>query len=237
MSLEGKVALITGGTGALGGAVTRAFAERGARIAVTYRTEAEAQNCRSLLGTRADAVMFIQTDVVVEAEVQRLAGTLVDRFGRIDILLNLVGGYVGDLPVAELPEATWNRMLEVNLKSAFLCAKHIVPSMQRAGGGCIVNVSSRAALKVFPGISAYAAAKAGLLAFTETLASEVLKDRITVNAILPSVIDTPANRKAMPKADPSAWVTPEEIAHLLLFLCSDAAKDISGAAIPIYGRA
>ncbi len=181
--------------------------------------------------------MFIRADVTVEAEVQRLVGTLVDRFGRIDILLNLVGGYVGDLPVAELPEDTWNRMLEVNLKSAFLCAKHVVPSMQRLGGGRIVNVSSRAALKVFPGISAYAAAKAGLLAFTEVLANEVLRHNITVNAILPSVIDTPANRKAMAKADPSAWVTPEEMARLLLFLCSDAAKEISGAAIPIYGRA
>jgi NAD(P)-dependent dehydrogenase (short-subunit alcohol dehydrogenase family) len=237
MSLEGKVALITGGTGALGHAVTAAFAEAGARLAVSYRAEGEAQSARQLLGNRADAVMFVKADVTVEAEVQRLVSTLVDRFGRIDILLNLVGGYIGDLPVADLPEAAWDRMLEINLKSAFLCSKHVVPILRRTGGGRIVNISSRAALKVFPGISAYAAAKAGLLAFTETLASEVLKDNITVNAVVPSVIDTPANRKAMPKADPSAWVKPGEIARVLLFLCSDAAKEISGAAIPVYGRA
>ncbi len=237
MSLEGKVALITGGTGALGHAVTGAFAEAGARLAVPYRAEAEAENSHKLLGARADAVTFLKADVTAEAEVQRLVSTLVDRFGRIDILLNLVGGYIGDLPVADLPEAAWDRMLQINLKSAFLCSKHVVPIMRRRGGGRIVNISSRAALKVFPGISAYAAAKAGLLAFTEALASEVLKDNITVNAILPSVIDTPANRKAMPKADPSPWVKPEEIARVLLFLCSDAAKEISGAAIPVYGRA
>jgi NAD(P)-dependent dehydrogenase (short-subunit alcohol dehydrogenase family) len=139
--------------------------------------------------------------------------------------------------VAQLPEATWDHMMNLNLKSAFLCCKHVVPVMQRRGGGRIVTVSSRAATKVFPGISAYAAAKAGLLAFSETLASEVLKDNITVNAILPSVIDTPANRKAMPGADYSAWVKPEEIARVLLFLASDASREISGAAIPVYGRA
>ena len=237
MSLEGKVALITGGTGALGRAVTAAFAEAGARLAVPYRDEVEAESSHKLLGARADAVTFLKADVTAEAEVQRLVSTLVDRFSRIDILLNLVGGYIGDLPVADLPEAAWDRMLQINLKSAFLCSKHVVPIMRRTGGGRIVNISSRAALKVFPGISAYAAAKAGLLAFTETLASEVLKDNITVNAVVPSVIDTPANRKAMPKADPSAWVKPEEIARVLLFLCSDAAKEISGAAIPVYGRA
>ncbi len=237
MSLTGKVALITGGTGALGRAVTAAFVEAGAAVAVTYVVEPEVPECKACLGSRADAPMFLKADVTVEADVLRLVRAVVERLGRIDILLNLVGGYVGDLPVARLPEATWDHMLHLNLKSAFLCCKHVVPVMQQGGGGRIVTVSSRAAIKVFPGISAYAAAKAGLLAFTETLASEVLKDGITVNAILPSVIDTPANRKAMPGADYSAWVKPEEIARVLLFLCSEASREISGAAIPVYGRA
>ncbi len=237
MSLPGKVALITGGTGALGRAVTAAFVEAGAAVAVTYVVEPEVPECKACLGSRADAPVFLKADVTVDAEVQKLVRTVVERLGRIDILLNLVGGYVGDLPVAALPEATWDHMLNLNLKSAFLCCKHVVPVMQRDGGGRIVTVSSRAAIKVFPGISAYAAAKAGLLAFTETLASEVLRDNITVNAILPSVIDTPANRKAMPGADYSAWVKPEEIARVLLFLCSEASREISGAAIPVYGRA
>ena len=237
MTLTGKVALITGGTGALGRAVTAAFVEAGAAVAVTYVVDPEVPECKVCLGPWADAPLFLKADVTVEAEVKKLVQTVVERLGRVDILLNLVGGYVGDLPVKELPEATWDHMVNINLKSAFLCCKHAVPVMQRGGGGRIVTVSSRAALKVFPGISAYATAKAGLLAFTETLASEVLKDNITVNAILPSVIDTPANRKAMPGADASVWVKPEEIARVLLFLCSEASREISGAAVPIYGRA
>jgi NAD(P)-dependent dehydrogenase (short-subunit alcohol dehydrogenase family) len=237
MTLTGKVALITGGTGALGRAVTAAFVEAGATMAVTYVVDREVPECKACLGSRADAPVFLKADVTVESEVQGLVRTVVERLGRIDILLNLVGGYVGDLPVAALPESTWDQMLNLNLKSAFLCCKHVVPVMRHGGGGRIVMVSSRAAIRVFPGISAYAAAKAGLLAFTETLASEVLKDNITVNAILPSVMDTPANRKAMPGADYSAWVKPEEIARVLLFLCSEASREISGAAIPVYGRA
>ncbi|HSB80546.1 MAG TPA: SDR family NAD(P)-dependent oxidoreductase [Candidatus Methylomirabilis sp.] len=237
MTLEGKVALITGGTGALGRPVTSAFAEAGARVAVPYILEAEVPECKTCLGPRTDTVAFLKADVTRESEVEQLVRTVVERLGRIDILLNLVGGYIGDIPVTELSEADWDRMLTMNLKSAFLCCKHVVPIMQQAGGGRIVNISSRAAIKVFPGISAYAAAKAGLLAFTETLASEVLKVGITVNAILPSVIDTPANRKAMPKADHSPWVKPEEIARVLLFLCSEAAREISGASIPVYGKA
>lgn len=237
MSLTGKVALITGGTGALGRAVTAALVEAGASVGVTYVVDGEVPECKECLGTRANAPLFIKANVTVEAEVQQLIQTMTQRLGRIDILLTLVGGYVGDLPVAQLPEATWDQMMNLNLKSAFLCCKHVVPVMQRGGGGRIVTVSSRAAIKVFPGISAYAAAKAGLLAFSDTLASEVLRDNITVNAILPSVIDTPANRKAMPGADYSAWVKPEEIARVLLFLCSDDSREISGAAIPVYGRA
>ncbi len=237
MSLTGKVALITGGTGALGRAVTAAFVEAGASVGVTYVVDGEVPECKECLGTRANAPLFIKANVTVEAEVQKLIQTMTQRLDRVDILLTLVGGYAGDLPVAQLPEATWDQMMNLNLKSAFLCCKHVVPVMRRGGGGQIVTVSSRAAIKVFPGISAYAAAKAGLLAFSETLASEVLKDNITVNAILPSVIDTPANRKAMPGADYSAWVKPEEIARVLLFLCSDASREISGASIPVYGRA
>jgi NAD(P)-dependent dehydrogenase (short-subunit alcohol dehydrogenase family) len=237
MSLTDRVALITGGTGALGRAVTGAFVEAGATVAVTFRKESEVPETRAALADRGQAPIFIQTEVSREAEVQRAVETVAKRFGRLDILLHLAGGYVGDVPVAEMPEETWDRMLASNLKSAFLCCKHAVPVMQTNRWGRIVTVSSRAAVKVFPGIAAYAAAKAGLLALTEVLAAEVRADGITVNSVLPSVIDTPANRRAMPDADPSPWVKPEEIARLMLFLCTDAAREISGAAIPIYGRA
>ena len=237
MSVEGRVAMITGGTGALGQAVTEAFVEAGAAVAVTVRAEPEASGDRASSTARDVAPLLVKADVGIEAEVQRAVQAVVDRFGRIDILLHLVGGYVGDLPVTQTPEATWDRMLGMNLKSAFFCCKHVVPVMQQHRWGRIVTVSSRAAVKVFPGISAYAAAKAGLLAFVEVLAGEVRDEGITVNAVLPSVIDTPANRRAMPNVDPSPWVKPEEIARLMLFLCSEAGKDISGAAVPIYGRA
>jgi len=237
MSLAGKVALITGGTGALGRAVTSSLVQAGASVAVTYIVDREVPVCKECLGARADAPVFLKADVTVESKVQELVKTVVGRLSRIDILLHLVGGYVGDLPVAGLPEAEWDHMLNINLKSAFLCCKHVVPVMQRQGGGRILTVSSRAAIRVFPGISAYAAAKAGLIAFTETLASEVLKDSITVNSVLPSVIDTPANRQAMPGGDYSLWVKPEDIARVLLFLCSEASGQISGASIPVYGRA
>jgi NAD(P)-dependent dehydrogenase (short-subunit alcohol dehydrogenase family) len=237
MSVTGRVVLVTGGTGALGRAVTGAFVEAGEAVAVTFRTESEVPESRAALANHGQAPIFIQADVSREAEVQRTMESVAKRLGRIDVLLHLVGGYVGDLPVAQMPEETWDRMLATNLKSAFLCCKHVVPVMRANRWGRIVTVSSRAAVKVFPGISAYAAAKAGLLAFTEVLAGEVRDEGITVNTVLPSVIDTPANRRAMPDADPSPWVKPEEIARLMLFLCTDAAKEISGAAIPIYGRA
>jgi NAD(P)-dependent dehydrogenase (short-subunit alcohol dehydrogenase family) len=217
--------------------VTGALVEAGALVAVTFRKESEVPEARTALAEHGQAPIFVQGDVSVEAEVRRAVEAVSRRFGRIDILLHLVGGYVGDLPVALTPEETWDRMLSTNLGSAFLCCKHVVPVMQGNRWGRIVTVSSRAAVNVFPGIAAYAAAKAGLLAFTEVLASEVRADGITVNSVLPSVIDTPANRRAMPGADPSLWVKPEEIAGLMLFLCSDAAREVSGAAIPIYGRA
>ena len=237
MSVTGRVVLVTGETGSLGRAVTGVFVEAGAAVAVTFRRESEVPEARVALASHGQAPIFIQADVSIEADVQRAVESMAKRFGRVDILLHLVGGYVGDLPVAQTPEATWDQLLTTNLKSAFLCCKHVVPIMQANRWGRIVTISSRAAVKVFPGIAAYAAAKAGLLTFTEVLAAEVGVDGITVNSVLPSVIDTPANRRAMPGADPSPWVKPEEIARLMLYLCSDAAKEISGAAIPIYGRA
>jgi len=237
MSVTDRAVLITGGTGALGRAVTGVFVEAGAAVAVTFRKESEVPETRAALASQGQAPIFIQADLSIETEVQRAMESMAKRFGRIDILLHLVGGYQGDMPVAQTPEASWDQMLTINLKSVFLCCKHVVPIMQANHWGRIVTISSRAAVKVFPGIAAYAAAKAGLLAFTEVLAAEVGGDGITVNSVLPSVIDTPANRRAMPGADPSPWVKPEEIARLMLYLCSDAAKEISGAAIPIYGRA
>jgi len=237
MSVEGRVALITGGTGALGQAVTEAFARAGAAVALTRRAGSAGPEPGAGRASHGSMPLLVTADVGNEPEVQRAVQSVVEHFDRIDILLHLVGGYVGDLPVTQTPEATWDRMLAINLKSAFLCCKHVVPVMQRSRWGRILTVSSRAAVKVFPGIAAYAAAKAGLLAFVEVLAGEVRGEGITVNAVLPSVIDTPANRQAMPTADPSRWVKPDEIARLMLFLCSEAGKEISGAAIPIYGRA
>ena len=155
----------------------------------------------------------------------------------VDTLLHLVGGFGGGQPVAETSDEIWDKMLDLNLRSAYTIFRAVLPSMTKAGKGRIVAVGSRAALDPLANFAAYSVTKAALVALVKTVALEVKDSGVTANIVLPSVIDTPANRAAMPTADPSKWVTPQSIADLLVWLASDAARDISGAAIPIYGRA
>lgn len=234
--LEDKVALITGATGALGHAVARAFLEEGARLALTYRQQARLDELLASLGGGA-SVVPIQADVTHEEEAQRAVAQALAGLGRIDILVNVVGGFWGGVPVAQTSLQDWDYMMTLNLKSAFLCCRAVLPHMLGKGWGRIINVSSRAGLKGAPRTAAYCVAKAGVIILTESLAEEVKHQGITVNAILPSVIDTEANRRAMPQADFSRWVPPEDIARVMVFLASEQARSITGAAIPVYGRA
>ena len=237
MRFDGKVFVVTGGTGGLGSAVARRLLDEGARVHVTWIVAEEADAFQSSLGATAASCTLHEVDVLDEDSVTRFVARLIGSEGRIDGLCNLVGGYIGGMSVVETDLARWDFLFNLNVRSALTMCKHIVPHLRAGGGGKIVNVSARRALQGAGGLSAYSAAKAGVLRLTETLAAEVIDDNIQVNAILPSTIDTAQNRAASPDADYSNWVSPVAIAAVVAFLCSPEAGIITGSGIPVYGRA
>lgn len=233
-SLDSKVALISGGTGALGRAVSAAFVAAGAKVVATYVLERELPEFRAAVPSESSEVAKV--DLLSSRAVNELVAGIVARHGRLDALLNIAGGFAGGKPLGEAPESELDDMLAMNLKTAYVCTRAALPVMQRQKAGRIINVTSRPALVGGANVAAYAIAKAGVAALTRAVADEVRDDGITVNAIAPSTIDTPANRAAMPSADPTRWVAVEQIAATLVFLASDAAAATTGAIIPIYGR-
>ncbi|HXF59200.1 MAG TPA: SDR family NAD(P)-dependent oxidoreductase [Candidatus Saccharimonadales bacterium] len=237
--MERDAAFVTGGTGALGRAVTKRFLDDGYRVAVTYRRREEwsALESEHPGPAREGTLLGLECDVTREEQVGGAIEATVERFGGLRVLLHVAGGYRGGQPVESLEERGLRGMLELNLVSAFLAAKHAIPHLKRGEGGRLLFISSRGAVETYPGASAYAAAKLGLHALVQTLAKELKKSGITANAVLPSMIDTPANRASMPDADFSAWVPPAAVAGLLAFLASRGADQTSGALVPIYGRA
>jgi NAD(P)-dependent dehydrogenase (short-subunit alcohol dehydrogenase family) len=237
MNFHDKVVLVTGGTGGLGREVTIAFLEAGAKVMVTYVapeeygavvSAAERVGAAPPEGAKVDA-----TD---SAAVEKFIAGIVASHGRLDILVNTVGGYAGGTNLWEVDARTYDRMLQLNLKAGFVLARAVVPQMIKQNRGWIVNIASKAALDHAAGGSLYAASKAGALALMDSLAAEVKPYNINVNSVLPSIIDTAANRKAIPDSDFSKWPKPEEIARVILFLCSEEARVIHGAAIPVYGK-
>jgi NAD(P)-dependent dehydrogenase (short-subunit alcohol dehydrogenase family) len=235
-TLKNKIAVVTGGTGALGKAITIAFLEEGAKVVCTYIVDKEKKECLSLTKKHKDKIVFIRADVTKEKDVFNTITNTARKFKRVDILVNVVGGFAFSY-IKETDEKTWDLMMNLNLKSAFLCSKYVLPRMIEQNYGKIINISSRPALKGSAGVGAYSASKAGVLNLTETIADEIKDYEINVNAVLPSTIDTPANRRDMPEADFSKWVKPEEIARVIAFLSSDDSMPISGAGIPVYGKA
>jgi NAD(P)-dependent dehydrogenase (short-subunit alcohol dehydrogenase family) len=228
-----KVVLITGGTGALGKTLSQRFISSGATTIATYLDDEKIQAIRGQNKINAE---LIKADVTREEQVVKLISTIVERFGHIDILVNSVGGYLGGKSVEELEEHEWDLMMNLNLKSAFLISKYVIPVMKSSGpGGKIVHISSKTGLKSEGRDSAYAASKSGLIRLVESISQETKEFGINVNCILPSVIDTEANRRAMPRADFSKWVETDELTSVVFFLCSPEAKVITGAAIPTYG--
>ena len=228
-----KVVLITGGTGALGRAVVETFTSSNAACIATYITDKEAENAKTKIGT----LDLVKADITKEDQVRKLVSHVVEKHGRIDVLVNVVGGYMGGKKVTELEESEWDKMMNLNLKSAFLISKHVLPVMVPAKHGKMVHISSRTGLKSSGYDSAYAASKSGLIRLVESISEEVKEYGINVNCILPSIIDTDANRKAMPNSDFSKWVKTRDLASLVLFLCSEEANVINGAAVPAYGLA
>jgi len=235
MRFSGKVALVAGGTGGLGRAVALAFVEEGARVVVTYRDQKEFDALRSEAGANGSSIEGHVVDVTDETAVRQLLDRVLAQHGRLDLLVNTVGGYVGGVNLWDLDPKVFDRMVALNLRSCYALSRAAIPAMLKQKHGAIVNVAAKAALDHGAGASAYAASKAGALALMDSLAAEVKGTGVRVNSILPSIIDTEANRKAMPNADFAKWPKPEEIARVILFLCSDDAKVIQGAAVPVYG--
>jgi NAD(P)-dependent dehydrogenase (short-subunit alcohol dehydrogenase family) len=235
MRFSGKLALVAGGTGGLGRAVTLAFVEQGARVAVTYRDVKEYEVLKSEAGAGGSAIEGHVVDVTDEIAVRQLLDRILAEHKRLDVLVNTVGGYAGGVNLWEMETKAFDKMLALNLRSGYALSRAVIPAMHKQKHGAIVNVAAKAALDHGAGASAYAASKAGALALMDSLAAEVKGTGVRVNSILPSIIDTEPNRKAMPGADFAKWPKPEEIARVILFLCSDDAKVIHGAAIPVYG--
>lgn len=226
--LTDKIAVVTGANGGLGVHVTRAFLDAGATVVgISPDIRAEDFNHAYFVAMPAEIRTLDSARRVVEEAV--------GRFRRIDFLAHLVGGFAGGQSVAETDDATFQRMLEMNLLSTFHMLRAVLPTMRRQGAGRIVAIGSRAAEDPGPGVGAYSASKAAVVSLVRTVARENKDAGITANVLLPGTMDTPANRKAMPKEDFSKWVQPASVASLILWLCGEGGKDVNGAVIPVYG--
>ncbi len=236
MSEEEKIAVVTGGGGHVGTVVVRVMIEEGWHVFVPRRprdsrndTEETAEPETQGLHTEVEANLTTEDDVM---ELMEQAGR---RTGRIDALINLVGMFNSGEDIHELSIDKWNRVIDVNLTSVFLCCKHVLPRMIRAGGGCIINTTSKAAIDIQAGASAYAVAKSGVITLTEALREELRDTGITANAIMPGIIDTAATRKLMPKGNPEKWVKPEQIAETVITLCRGELGGINGSVLKMFG--
>ena len=231
---ESSNVIVAGGTGGLGRAVSLAFLREGARVAVSYIHRHELDELKKAAGTAGSKLSGHEVDVTSDAAANAFISKVANGAG-IDALVNTVGGWTGGAPLWEADGATLDRMLALNLKSGYALTRAVVPIMRCRSRGAIVNIIAKAAIEHPAGAGAYAASKAAALALMDSLAADLKGSGVRVNCVVPSIIDTEANRKSMPKADFSRWPKPEDIARVILFLCSDEAKVIQGAAIPVYG--
>jgi len=236
IDFSNQVAIVAGGTGGLGRAVSLGFLGAGATVIVTYHNEAEFRALKEQVGPNRPSLEGHRVDVTDESAVAGLVDAVLKQHGAVDALVNTVGGYAGGIKLWDLETSIFDRMLQLNLRSGYVLARAVLPTMLKAGHGSIVNVSAKAAFDHGAGAAAYAASKAAAVALMDSLAADTKGTGVRVNSILPSIIDTPANRQAMPDADFATWPKPEDIAHVILFLSGDLAKSIHGAAIPVYGN-
>ncbi|WP_232686092.1 SDR family oxidoreductase [Halobacterium zhouii] len=227
---DGDVVLVTGASGALGSAVCQTFADAGATVAGTDVVEPNED-------TELDRgeVPFYRGDLTDDEDAERVVSGVVEAHGGLDCLCNVAGMWKGGDPIEDTDVETFQQVFDVNLKTMYLASKHALPHLQESEGA-IVSVSARASLEGGEGDGPYRASKAGVRLLTETIAEEN-EGKVRANAVMPSVIDTPANREMMPDADHDSWVDPADIARVVLTLCSDAVPPTSGAAVPVYGEA
>jgi NAD(P)-dependent dehydrogenase (short-subunit alcohol dehydrogenase family) len=231
-----RIVLVGGAAGALGQAVVRAFHAAGANLVLLDREPGRLAELFPGLAASADHLLLDSVDAADVDSVKGAVQAAIERFGRLDVVANTIGGYRGGTPVHETPPETWDFLLTLNARTAFLLSRAVVPHMLERGAGRIVHVASRAGLKGTARGAAQSASKSALLRLVESLSAELRREGINVNCVLPGTIDTPQNRESMPKADHSRWVPPEAIADVILFLASDAARAVTGAAVPVYGR-
>ncbi|MFO7946159.1 MAG: SDR family oxidoreductase [Armatimonadota bacterium] len=234
MDADEKVVVITGATGNLGSVVTKKFAEAGHTLALAYHSQ-EKMDALSEKIPGADP-LAVQCDVTNEQQVEAFMQQVHQELGGPDVLLNIAGGWAGGKSVAETPLDTWEQMMNLNLKSTFLCCKHALTYMLQQDWGRIVNVSSKLAGDLPEQTSAYAVSKAGVDALTGCIAGEVKETGVSVVSVRPSIIDTSLNRKYMKNADYSKWIPPAEIADVMLLLATDIGGEMNGAIIPLYGE-
>lgn len=220
----------------MGRAVTLAFLSEAAQVNVTYRKQQELAELRNLAGENGSRLEGFEADVTDEAAVGQLVEEIVRRHGRLDAMVNAVGGYAGGIKLWDLDTKVIDQMLALNLRSGYALSRAAVRVMLKQGSGAIVNVAAKAAIDHGAGAGAYAASKAAAVAMIDSLAEDLKGTGIRVNSVLPSIIDTEPNRKAMPQADFSKWPKPEDIAQVIVFLCSESAKVIHGASVPVFGN-
>lgn len=232
----GKVILVAGGTGGLGRAVSLAFLKEDGHVVVTYRKQEELDALRNQAGVNGSWLEGYNVDVTNESEANKLVEGIVGRHGRIDAMVNTVGGYAGGVKLWDLDTKVFDQMLALNLRSGYALLRAVVRVMLKQRNGAIVNVAAKSAIDHGAGAAAYAASKAAAVAMMDSFAEDLKGTGIRANSVLPSIIDTEANRRAMPDADFATWPKPEDIARVILFLCSDSAKVIHGAAVPVFGN-
>ena len=231
MEFNGKTVLVTGAAGNLGRAVGSAFGALGANLVLVDRR-------REDLEAHASAgpnCLMVGIDLLSQTAVRHAVDSALERFGRIDVLCNIAGGFRMGEAVHEIPDETFDFLFDINVRSLLHCVRAVVPQMIAHGGGKVVNIGAFGAQKGAAYMGAYGASKAAVIRLTESMAGELREKGINVNCVLPTIIDTPQNRSAMPQADPARWVSPIDLAQVIVFLASDAARAIHGAAVPVTG--
>jgi len=232
MTFADNTVIVTGAIGNLGRAVAAAFAERGANLVLVDRSR---ERLDAAYGAPDEHRLHTAGDLLVQAQVTAVVQAAMQRFQRIDVLCNIAGGFRMGEPVHATSDRDWNFLFDINARTLLHAARAVVPKMLEGGGGRIVNVGAFAGQKGAAQMGAYTASKSVVIRLTEAMAAELRTKRINVNCVLPTVIDTPENRKAMPDVDPTKWVAPVDLANVIVFLASPAARAIHGAAIPVTG--
>ncbi|SDM70186.1 SDR family NAD(P)-dependent oxidoreductase [Polaromonas sp. JS666] len=232
MDFSKKTVLITGAAGNLGAAVAELLSARGAHLVLL---DLRREGLEQRYGQTADRHMLLPVNLLESADVQAAVLAAQERFGRIDVLCNLAGGFRMGPPVHATQDGDWDFLMDVNVRTLLNMVRAVVPGMLAAGGGSIVNVGAQSALRGAAHMGAYCASKGAVIRLTESMAAELREQNIRVNCVLPSIIDTPENRAAMPEADPARWVSPQDLAQAIAFLASDAARAVHGVALPVSG--